>query len=130
MSFHGNVFREPREEQQKFAFVWITVKDLRSFFFSPSFFHVSDSEIVSGDNFFDALDNGVVVCRLARVIQEKARTAIDAGRAKGVSNSFVKWLDIRKLDTNVNRNVKVRFYLISFFCVYFLTYSPYSCIFF
>lgn len=93
MSFHGNVFREPREEQQKFAFVWITVKDLRSFFFSPSFFHVSDSEIVSGDNFFDALDNGVVVCRLARVIQEKARTAIDAGRAKGVSNSFVKWLE-------------------------------------
>lgn len=62
-------------------------------FFPPSFFHVSDSEIVSGDNFFDALDNGVVVCRLARVIQEKARTAIDAGRAKGVSNSFVKWLE-------------------------------------
>lgn len=30
----------------------------------------------------------MVVCRLARVIQEKARTAIDAGRAKGVSNSF------------------------------------------
>lgn len=71
------------------------MKDLRSFFFFffSSFFHVSDSEIVSGDNFFDALDNGVVVCRLARVIQEKARTAIDAGRAKGVSNSFVKWLE-------------------------------------
>ncbi|KAK1121754.1 hypothetical protein K0M31_010065 [Melipona bicolor] len=43
----------------------------------------SNSEIVSGDNFFDALDNGVVVCRLARIIQEKARTAIDAGKAKG-----------------------------------------------
>lgn len=89
-SFRGNVFREPREEQQKFAFVrW---KTYDRFFFSPLlFFHVSDSEIVSGDNFFDALDNGVVVCRLARVIQEKARTAIDAGRAKGVSNSLVKW---------------------------------------
>lgn len=46
----------------------------------------SGSEIVSGDNFFDALDNGVVVCRLARIIQEKARTAIDAGKAKGVSS--------------------------------------------
>ncbi|KZC14366.1 Growth arrest-specific protein 2 [Dufourea novaeangliae] len=42
-----------------------------------------NSEYVTGDNFFDALDNGVVVCRLARVIQEKARVAIDAGRAKG-----------------------------------------------
>lgn len=55
-------------------------------------FFISDSEIVSGDNFFDALDNGVVVCRLARVIQEKARTAIDAGKAKGVSNRAVERL--------------------------------------
>ncbi|XP_063992444.1 growth arrest-specific protein 2-like isoform X1 [Diachasmimorpha longicaudata] len=38
---------------------------------------------ITGENFFDVLDNGVIVCRLARVIQEKARAAIDAGRAKG-----------------------------------------------
>lgn len=38
---------------------------------------------VTGENFFDSLDNGAVVCRLARVIQEKARSAIDSGRAKG-----------------------------------------------
>lgn len=31
----------------------------------------------------DSLDNGVIVCRLARVIQEKARSAIDSERAKG-----------------------------------------------
>ena len=41
-------------------------------------------DYVTGENFFDALDNGAVVCRLARVIQEKARSAIDSGRAKGV----------------------------------------------
>lgn len=58
----------------------------------------------------------MVVCRLARVIQEKARTAIDAGRAKGVSNSFSlsastfeNWMRI-----SIDRNVEVRFYLISF----------------
>ncbi|KAK0082602.1 hypothetical protein PV325_007469 [Microctonus aethiopoides] len=42
-----------------------------------------DVDHITGDNFFDALDNGVIVCRLARVIQEKARAAIDSGRAKG-----------------------------------------------
>lgn len=40
-------------------------------------------DYITGDNFFDVLDNGVIVCRLARVIQEKARSAIEAGRAKG-----------------------------------------------
>ncbi|KAL6435658.1 hypothetical protein ACFW04_005525 [Cataglyphis niger] len=40
-------------------------------------------DYITGDNFFDVLDNGVVVCRLARVIQEKARSAVEAGRAKG-----------------------------------------------
>ncbi|XP_014213861.1 growth arrest-specific protein 2 isoform X2 [Copidosoma floridanum] len=38
---------------------------------------------ISGDNFFDVLDNGAVLCRLARVIQEKARLAVEAGKAKG-----------------------------------------------
>jgi len=42
-------------------------------------------DYITGDNFFDVLDNGVIVCRLARVIQEKARSAVEAGRAKGVS---------------------------------------------
>ena len=118
MSFHGKrVSRATRRTTKICIRVDALVKDLRSFFFSPpSLFHVSDSEIVSGDNFFDALDNGVVVCRLARVIQEKARTAIDAGRAKGVSNSFSlsgstfeNWMRI-----SIDRNVEVRFYLISF----------------
>ncbi|XP_057340326.1 growth arrest-specific protein 2-like isoform X1 [Microplitis mediator] len=40
-------------------------------------------DYITGDNFFDTLDNGVVVCKLARVIQEKARAAIDSGLAKG-----------------------------------------------
>ncbi|XP_031781590.1 growth arrest-specific protein 2 isoform X1 [Nasonia vitripennis] len=38
---------------------------------------------ISGENFFDVLDNGAVLCRLARVIQDKARSAVEAGRAKG-----------------------------------------------
>ncbi|XP_043268222.1 growth arrest-specific protein 2-like isoform X1 [Venturia canescens] len=42
-----------------------------------------NTDHVTGENFFDALDNGAVVCKLARVIQEKARTAVDAGRVKG-----------------------------------------------
>jgi hypothetical protein len=31
------------------------------------------------------LDNGVVVCHLARVIQERAKQVIDIGSVKGVS---------------------------------------------
>lgn len=49
------------------------------------YIRISDVDYITGDNFFDVLDNGVIVCRLARVIQEKARSAIEAGRAKGVS---------------------------------------------
>lgn len=51
-----------------------------------------DVDHVTGENFFDSLDNGVIVCRLARVIQEKARTAIDSGRAKGVINHKIQIL--------------------------------------
>ncbi|XP_012273658.1 growth arrest-specific protein 2 isoform X2 [Orussus abietinus] len=40
-------------------------------------------DYITSDNFFESLDNGVVVCRLARVIQEKARSAVDAGKVKG-----------------------------------------------
>ncbi|XP_044734789.1 growth arrest-specific protein 2-like isoform X2 [Chrysoperla carnea] len=38
---------------------------------------------ITGENFFDALDNGVIVCHLARVIQDKARHAVHGGYAKG-----------------------------------------------
>lgn len=58
---------------------------------------VSDANYVTGDNFFDALDNGVVVCRLARVIQEKARTAIDAGKAKGVNSLLINKATVRSI---------------------------------
>ena len=50
---------------------------------------VTDVDHISGENFFDVLDNGAVLCRLARVIQEKARTAVDAARAKGVSSVYI-----------------------------------------
>jgi hypothetical protein len=33
----------------------------------------------------DALDNGLIVCRLAKTIQEQAQQAVEEGRAKGVS---------------------------------------------
>ncbi|KAJ8676614.1 hypothetical protein QAD02_012401 [Eretmocerus hayati] len=42
-----------------------------------------DVDHISGENFFDVLDNGALLCRLARVIQEKARSAIESGRATG-----------------------------------------------
>lgn len=42
-------------------------------------------DCVTGENFFDVLDNGVVVCHLARFIQDKAKQAVNAGLVKGVS---------------------------------------------
>lgn len=33
------------------------------------------------------LDNGVVVCHLARVIQDKAKQAVESGAVKGVRMS-------------------------------------------
>ncbi|XP_011499378.1 PREDICTED: growth arrest-specific protein 2 [Ceratosolen solmsi marchali] len=38
---------------------------------------------ITGENFFDALDNGAILCRLAKIIQEKARLTIDTSKAKG-----------------------------------------------
>ncbi|XP_033216082.1 growth arrest-specific protein 2-like isoform X2 [Belonocnema kinseyi] len=38
---------------------------------------------ITGENFFESLENGSMVCRLARVIQEKARSAVEAGKVKG-----------------------------------------------
>lgn len=40
-------------------------------------------ECLTGENFFDLLDNGVFVCHLAKVIQDKAKEAIIAGITKG-----------------------------------------------
>ncbi|XP_046394147.1 growth arrest-specific protein 2-like isoform X2 [Ischnura elegans] len=40
-------------------------------------------DYITAENFLDALDNGMVVCRLAQVIQEKAQLAVEAGRFPG-----------------------------------------------
>lgn len=40
-------------------------------------------DYVTRDNFLSELDNGVVLCHLAQVIQDRARTAIETGRSKG-----------------------------------------------
>ncbi|GFG33252.1 hypothetical protein Cfor_04560 [Coptotermes formosanus] len=40
-------------------------------------------DYITGENFLDMLDNGVVVCHLARVIQERAKQVIDMGSVKG-----------------------------------------------
>lgn len=37
----------------------------------------------------DALDNGLIVCRLAKTIQEQAQQAVEEGRAKGVGITFL-----------------------------------------
>jgi len=46
---------------------------------------VTGIDYITGENFLDMLDNGVVVCHLARVIQERAKQVIDIGSVKGVS---------------------------------------------
>jgi hypothetical protein len=46
---------------------------------------VTGIDYITGENFLDMLDNGVVVCHLARVIQERAREVTDMGSVKGVS---------------------------------------------
>lgn len=50
------------------------------------FYFIPGVDCLTGENFFDLLDNGVLVCHLARVIQDKAKDAIKAGLAKGVSS--------------------------------------------
>jgi hypothetical protein len=42
-------------------------------------------DYITGENFLDMLDNGVVVCHLAQVIQERAKQFVDMGSVKGVS---------------------------------------------
>jgi hypothetical protein len=51
-------------------------------------YNVSDTNHITALNFMDALDDGLVVCRLAKTIQEQAQQAVDEGRAKGVSSFF------------------------------------------
>lgn len=46
---------------------------------------VAGIDYITGTNFLDMLDNGVVVCHLARVIQDKAKQAVESGAVKGVS---------------------------------------------
>ena len=46
---------------------------------------VAGADVVTGGNFMDALDNGVLVCHLARVIADKAKHAVESGAARGVS---------------------------------------------
>nr|CAD7403861.1 unnamed protein product [Timema poppensis] len=41
----------------------------------------SSVDYLTGENFLDMLDNGVLVCQLARVIQERAQQAIQMGTA-------------------------------------------------
>lgn len=42
-------------------------------------------DYITGENFLDMLDNGVVVCHLAQVIQDRAKQVVDVGSVKGVS---------------------------------------------
>ncbi|KAF4528551.1 hypothetical protein B566_EDAN017090 [Ephemera danica] len=44
---------------------------------------MTDSNDVTAENFMNALDDGLVVCRLARAIQLQAKTSVQEGRAKG-----------------------------------------------
>lgn len=53
-------------------------------FFKFYFFIFTGIEYITGDNFLDMLDNGVILCQLARVIHERAQHAIDNGLHKGV----------------------------------------------
>lgn len=48
-------------------------------------------DYITGENFLDILDNGVVVCHLARVIQERAKQVVDMGSVKGVSSYHSLW---------------------------------------
>ncbi|KAJ9575771.1 hypothetical protein L9F63_007417, partial [Diploptera punctata] len=40
-------------------------------------------DCITGENFLDMLDNGVIVCHLARVIEERAKQVVDVGSVKG-----------------------------------------------
>ncbi|CAB3382117.1 Hypothetical predicted protein [Cloeon dipterum] len=42
-----------------------------------------DTSAITALNFMEALDDGLVVCRLAKTIQEQAQLAVEEGRAKG-----------------------------------------------
>lgn len=49
------------------------------------FAFVTGIDYITRDNFLAELDNGVVLCHLAQIVQEQAKIAIAAGLAKGVS---------------------------------------------
>lgn len=78
------------------------------------YFPITDIDHITGDNFFDVLDNGVIVCRLARVIQEKARSAIEAGRAKGVNILIDRILSVQFISALAEKN----FFFRNFICIH------------
>ncbi|KAJ4450866.1 hypothetical protein ANN_02298 [Periplaneta americana] len=55
------------------------------------FSFVAGIDYITGENFLDMLDNGVIVCHLARVIQERAKQVVDMGSVKGVSSYHSLW---------------------------------------
>jgi hypothetical protein len=46
-------------------------------------------DCITGENFLDMLDNGSIVCHLARVIEERAKQVVDIGSIKGVSDKTI-----------------------------------------
>jgi hypothetical protein len=56
-------------------------------YYNICFLCIIGIDYITGENFLDMLDNGVVVCHLARVIQERAKQVVDIGSVKGVSCS-------------------------------------------
>ena len=57
----------------------------------------------------DALDNGLIVCRLAKTIQEQAQQAVEEGRAKGVSIILLSYAFclFKKMKFTVNMIIKM-----------------------
>lgn len=75
---------------------------------SSYFLFVLDTKTVTALNFMDALDNGLIVCRLAKTIQEQAQQAVEEGRAKGVSIFLV---------TTLSSVLKILYVWFSIICV-------------
>lgn len=63
---------------------------------------------MTASNLLDMLDNGVVLCHLAKVIQERAQDAVHGGIAKGVS---------------INTQMLSLCILLTFLCFHFLNPS-------
>jgi len=64
-------------------------------------------EYITGDNFLDMLDNGVILCQLARVIHERAQHAYNNGLFKGVSWNFCVFSFRKKIPSNLDQVILV-----------------------